>query len=96
MTFGAAGDTTVVRTFPYGVPEGADSLVRLSFGADDTVRHVPGRLLPTDSLPEPFSPVLPADTVSAADIYGPVSFVPLPVLRSLAAYPLLSMSGIRC
>ena len=75
MTFGAAGDTTVVRTFPYGVPEGADSLVRLSFGADDTVRHVPGRLLPTDSLPEPFSPVLPADTVSAADIYGPVSFV---------------------
>lgn len=77
MTFGAAGDTTVVRTFPYGVPEGADSLVRLSFGADDTVRHVPGRLLPTDSLPEPFSPVLPADTVSAADIYGPVSFVPV-------------------
>ena len=48
MTFGAAGDTTVVRTFPYGVPEGADSLVRL------------------------------------------------PVLRSLAAYPLLSVSGIRC
>lgn len=77
MTFGAAGDTTVVRTFPYGVPEGADSLVQLSFGADDTVRHVPGRLLPTDSLPEPFSPVLPADTVSAADIYGPVSFVPV-------------------
>ena len=77
MTFGAAGDTTVVRTFPYGVPEGADSLVRLSFRADDTVRHVPGRLLPTDSLPEPFSPVLPADTVSAADIYGPVSFVPV-------------------
>lgn len=77
MTFGAAGDTTVVRTFPYGVPEGADSLVRLSFGADDTVRHVPGRLLPTDFLPEPFSPVLPADTVSAADIYGPVSFVPV-------------------
>ena len=77
MTFGAAGDTTVVRTFPYGVPEGADSLVRLSFGADDTVRHVPGRLLPTDSLPEPVSPVLPADTVSAADIYGPVSFVPV-------------------
>ena len=77
MTFGAAGDTTVVRTFPYGVPEGADSLVRLSFGADDTVRHVPGRLLPTDSLPEPFSPVLPADTVAAADIYGPVSFVPV-------------------
>ena len=77
MTFGAAGDTTVVRTFPYGVPEGADSLVRLSFGADDTVRHVPGRLLPTDSLPEPCSPVLPADTVSAADIYGPVSFVPV-------------------
>ena len=77
MTFGAAGDTTVVRTFPYGVPEGADSLVRLSFGADDTERHVPGRLLPTDSLPEPFSPVLPADTVSAADIYGPVSFVPV-------------------
>ena len=77
MTFGAAGDTTVVRTFPYGVPEGADSLVRLSFGADDTVRHVPGRLLPADSLPEPFSPVLPADTVSAADIYGPVSFVPV-------------------
>ena len=77
MTFGAAGDTTVVRSFPYGVPEGADSLVRLSFGADDTVRHVPGRLLPTDSLPEPFSPVLPADTVSAADIYGPVSFVPV-------------------
>ena len=77
MTFGAAGGTTVVRTFPYGVPEGADSLVRLSFGADDTVRHVPGRLLPTDSLPEPFSPVLPADTVSAADIYGPVSFVPV-------------------
>ena len=77
MTFGAAGDTTVVRTFPYGVPEGADSLVRLSFGADDTVRHVPGRLLPTDCLPEPFSPVLPADTVSAADIYGPVSFVPV-------------------
>lgn len=67
----------MVRTFPYGVPEGADSLVRLSFGADDTVRHVPGRLLPTDSLPEPFSPVLPADTVSAADIYGPVSFVPV-------------------
>ena len=62
----------MVRTFPYGVPEGADSLVRLSFGADDTVRHVPGRLLPTDSLP-----VLPADTVSAADIYGPVSFVPV-------------------
>lgn len=77
MTFGAVEDTTVVRTFPYGVPEGADSLVRLSFGADDTVRHVPGRLLPTDSLPEPFSPVLPADTVSAADIYGPVSFVPV-------------------
>ena len=77
MTFGAAGDTTVVRTFPYGVPEGADSLVRLSFGADDTVRHVPGRLLPTDSLPEPIDTVLPADPVSAADIYGPVSFVPV-------------------
>ena len=86
----------MVRTFPYGVPEGADSLVRLSFGADDTVRHVPGRLLPTDSLPEPFSPVLPADTVSAADIYDPSVSFPLPVLRSLAAYPLLSVSGIRC
>ena len=94
MTFGAAGDTTVVRTFPYGVPEGADSLVRLSFGADDTVRHVPGRLLPTDSLPEPFSPVLPADTVSA--FMDPSVSFPLPVLRSLAAYPLLSVSGIRC
>lgn len=93
MTFGAAGDTTAVRTLPYGVPEGADSLARLSFGTDDTVQHVRGQLLPADSLPEPFSPVLPADTVSAADIYGPVSFVPVAGVPETCGVPVTSGVG---
>ena len=85
----------MVRTFPYGVPEGADSLVRLSFGADDTVRHVPGRLLriPFRNRFPRYSLRIPYRQPTFMD--PSVSF-PLPVLRSLAAYPLLSVSGIRC
>ena len=75
----------MVRTFPYGVPE---RTIRCGMSRGDFCRRIPFRnRFPRYSLRIPYrQPTFMDPSVS----------FPLPVLRSLAAYPLLSVSGIRC